>query len=637
MSRYGVPFVKGPQVELPPHPLACDLDDLATYVAAVKKPLAIDLFCGAGGLSYGLHLAGFEVILAAEIEREAAETHRAHFGGATICADLSQQTVLDDLCDRLAGIELDLVAGGPPCQPYSQAAFSKVRHLEAFHGRKADSRRDLWSSFVQVIERTRPKAVLVENVPDMAFGRDGVVLRQLVDDLERLGYEVYSRVLASDSFGVPQHRQRLFTVAFREPRAFAWPMHEDFVQRVLRDAIGDLPEVEAGDKQEVRPYTGKPTGLQHFFRQSVPEEEAHLVYDHYTRAVRPDDLEAFKLMTSKTRYSDLPEHLKRYRDDIFEDKYKRLDMDKLSRTITAHISQDGYWYIHPTQHRTLTIREAARIQTFPDNYRFCGYPRHAFKQIGEAVPPLLGKAVAASVLKALSAGVTAPTPATSDFSSAAKGWLFTQVPEEMIMPWLIHPSPWGVLLGHLLFDRTKKRAPDEYRETVARWPSPRSLLEDQGALDFASTRFKFELFESLHLLAQGLSEGRFLTAEFLEECRVPASLSLRMLASTGTGTRRPLNGGLERLVRRCTGTLSRPEDGRGNAEMLFGRMLGIDNDGTVFRAMNEIAARYCKPGTPACDGCPLKHLCAQRVDAPRQIVLDFAFVGEVTPSSRIEV
>jgi DNA (cytosine-5)-methyltransferase 1 len=116
-----------------------------------------------------------------------------------------------------------------------------------------------------------------------------------------------------------------------------------------------------------------------------------------TRPVREDDRQAFELMTPTTLYSDLPEHLKRYRSDTFNDKYKRLAWDDLSRTITAHIAKDGYWYIHPAEHRTLTVREAARIQTFPDSFRFAGTRSDAFRQIGNAVPPLLGRVVAESI------------------------------------------------------------------------------------------------------------------------------------------------------------------------------------------------------------------------------------------------
>lgn len=639
MSKYGVPFVKGPEVKLPPHPQSCSLECVKEFAQNSSRPLSIDLFSGAGGLSLGLRLAGFQVILAAEIEREAAETHRAQFPGATICVDLSDPDVIDNICSALDGVELDLVAGGPPCQPYSQAAFSKVRHLEAFHGRQADSRRSLWASYIEIVRRTRPKAVLVENVPDMAFGRDGVVLRNLVEDLENLGYAVHSRVLASDSFGVPQHRQRLITVAFKDPRPFAWPDREDYDQRVLRDAIEDLPAVEGGNKEESRPYHSTPTVLQKYFRDSVPPDQASVIYDHHTRAVRSDDLEAFKLMTSKTKYGDLPDHLKRYRDDIFQDKYKRLDFDTLSRTITAHISQDGYWYIHPTQHRTLTIREAARIQTFPDYFRFCGFPRHAFKQIGEAVPPLLGKAVGRSVLQALSCDVTPSRYRTTQHTVRVLTDWYSRIDTSNVKyPWLISKDIWAKIVGQLLFDRSGQSfIQREYSATLERWATPDQLLHDKDSEAFAETRFKFESYESLKALAMSILGGRTLSQELLNDCKVPATVGIRLLAVTGAGTRRPLNGALERLVRRYSGVVKRPEDGRGNAEMLLGRMVGSDSNGTVFRALNEVTAQFCSVRSATCHACPLREDCCYHASQLKELsLLDESLVDTLATSGYSE-
>src|SRR5215207_9155160 len=136
-------------------------------------------------------------------------------------------------------------------------------------------------------------------------------------------------------------------------------------------------------------------------RQQVAVDDKHKVFDQITRPVREDDARAFEAMDANTRYKDLPDDVKRYREDIFDDKYKRLDENNLSRTITAHIAKDGYWYIHPRQNRTITVREAARLQTFPDWYRFAGPPSAAFKQIGNAVPPLLAENLGDAIRQAL--------------------------------------------------------------------------------------------------------------------------------------------------------------------------------------------------------------------------------------------
>ncbi len=392
-SRYGVKVTRGPNLELPPHNEACDLEDLRQYALNSSQPLAVDLFCCGGGLSLGLEEAGFRVILGVDRDRNAIITHRAHVGGASLSADISEPEEIDRITNALDGIPVSLVAGSPPCQPFSRAGSSKLRSLVRDGARNSeDERRELWRSFVQVVEKLKPPAILMENVPDMAIGSNAVTFRAIVSAVEGLGYRVDSRILASWRYGVPQLRQRLFIIGLQEGKSFTWPRPRNHRRPTVRDAISDLPPVEAGQRNVELPSGRALTAFQRRSRRGQPRGRGGKLFDHHTRAVREDDLEAFRLMNSQTRYSELPAHLRRYRSDIFHDKYKRLDWDEPSRTITAHIAHDGYWYIHPEQHRSLTIREAARIQSFPDWYRFAGTPSHALRQIGEAVPPLLAAA-----------------------------------------------------------------------------------------------------------------------------------------------------------------------------------------------------------------------------------------------------
>ena len=144
-------------------------------------------------------------------------------------------------------------------------------------------------------------------------------------------------------------------------------------------------------------------------RQGCTGDSARVVHDHVSRPVRADDFEAFKLMDGRTLYSDLPEILRRYRADIFNDKYNRLSWDDPSRTITAHLAKDGYWYIHPEQHRSLTVREAARLQTFPDTFRFAGCRSHQFQQIGNAVPPRLAQQIGSAILSSVRSDCAQPS------------------------------------------------------------------------------------------------------------------------------------------------------------------------------------------------------------------------------------
>ncbi len=291
---------------------------------------------------------------------------------------------------------MELIAGGPPCQPFSRAGRSKVRHriVNGFAD-PSEERRHLWRSYLEIVAIARPPAVLMENVPDMALDKDMFILRTMVHELESMGYAVEERVVDTSQYGVPQFRQRLILVALRDKTLFNWPLRLPD-QVTVWNAIGDLPSVEGGWRPEGgadgwAPYEGPKNAFQRRMREGMDGDEVNRVYDQITRPVREDDKIAFEHMNAKTRYSDLPEELRRYRADIFDDKYKRLDEHGLSRTITAHIAKDGYWYIHPKDNRTLTVREAARIQTFPDRYRFAGPPSAAFRQIGNAVPPFLGE------------------------------------------------------------------------------------------------------------------------------------------------------------------------------------------------------------------------------------------------------
>lgn len=321
----------------------------------------------------------------------------------------------------LDGVDVGLVAGGPPCQPFSRAGRSKIRSLVDQGLRMEDDpRKDMWRAFLELVEAIRPRAVLLENVPDMALGDGFTVLRAMIERLDDAGYSTDARIVDAWRHGVPQHRQRLFVVALKDG-TFGWPAESGRV--TVRHAISDLPRLSVSPDIELGASTmsyttilpsdvsgceGSDDGTLNGFavraRRGCVGENARVVHDHVTRPVRADDFEAFKLMDSNTLYSDLPERLRRYRSDTFNDKYNRLGWDDLSRTVTAHLAKDGYWYIHPEQHRSLTVREAARLQTFPDTFRFAGYRSHQFQQIGNAVPPRLAQQIGSAILNSVHPG-----------------------------------------------------------------------------------------------------------------------------------------------------------------------------------------------------------------------------------------
>ena len=260
--HYGVKLVRGPFVRLPPHPEACaDEEEFLAYAARLRDGgarLAADLFSGAGGLSLGLEAAGYRVVLAADTDAEAVETHRHHFGGLALDWDLGDTGhVARDRAARHGRAASSCWRAGRPCQPFSKAGRSKIRH-RVRHGLRdpRDERRDLWRSFLEVVRLARPAAVVMENVPDMALDREMFILRTMVHELEDLGYAVEERVVDTSRYGVPQFRQRLILVALRDRVAFSWPP-ETPDKVTVWNAIGDLPEVEGGWRPAGEPTAGR--------------------------------------------------------------------------------------------------------------------------------------------------------------------------------------------------------------------------------------------------------------------------------------------------------------------------------------------------------------------------------------------
>jgi len=183
---------------------------------------------------------------------------------------------------------------------------------------------------MSVVEKLQPRAVLVENVPDLPSWDEGAVLIGFFESLRALGYHADARILDAYNPGVPQHRARLMLIGLRDFDNFEWPAAHATIP-TLRAAIGDLPPVPGGQRLDTIPYRPRPGGGDPRFvarmRAGVEESERGVIHDHVTRAVRPDDMEAFRLLAEGQTYDDLPEHLQRYRRDIFTDKYKRLEWD----------------------------------------------------------------------------------------------------------------------------------------------------------------------------------------------------------------------------------------------------------------------------------------------------------------------
>ncbi len=435
MTTYAVKLERSVPLDLPRHPDAAGDDTFEEWCRLERSsghPLAVDLFSGAGGLGAGVEAAGWTVVAAVDHDAAALATHRANFRGQALDVDMADDDQVEALIERLRPLGIDLVAGGPPCQPFSRAGRAKIRSLvDKGFREETDTRKGLWRSFIKVVLALKPRAVLMENVPDMAIGDELAVIRDMAATLEGDGYVVDYRLLDAWRHGVPQHRKRFILQARNDGTLPVWPEPME-VRPTVRDAIADLPPLGDTTGARVLPYAGQPSSA---LAKALRDDDTDVIYDHMTRPVRDDDRAAFELMTSSSLYSDLPEHLRRYRSDTFSDKYKRLAWDDLSRTITAHIAKDGYWYIHPKEHRTLSVREAARIQTFPDSFRFAGTRSDAFRQIGNAVPPALGRRVAMAMLP-----LTEPRrerPRLPDLRRKLSRWGH----EQRRIAWWLYPGP----------------------------------------------------------------------------------------------------------------------------------------------------------------------------------------------------
>jgi DNA (cytosine-5)-methyltransferase 1 len=637
---YGVKLVRGPFLRLPEHPQACSTTgELIKLAPTLTRPLAADLFCGAGGLSLGLARAGYNVVLGVDHDDEALATHRAHHPGLSVNWDLSEPDVVDWVAHLITACGIELVAGGPPCQPFSRAGRSMIRELVRTGRRHHhDRRRDLWEAFLDVIERSTPKAVIMENVPDMALDRGMVILRTMIERLEAMGYTVEERVVDTWRYGVPQFRQRLILVALARHVTFEWPAEAG--ERVtVSNAISDLPEVEGGWRPSNgdgtdpvasgwSPYDGPRTDFQREARRNVPPGSSNRIYDQITRPVREDDAVAFAQMGPDTRYSELASDLKRYRDDIFDDKYKRLDPDDLSRTITAHIAKDGYWYIHPWQDRTITVREAARLQTFPDEVRFAGPPSAAFRQIGNAVPVLLGQRIGEAVREALDRGVRS-NDSTAVVARELALWFEDHPPVRV--PWLTAGNRWQVIQAELLWGRL---AGDQISRA---WAAVRNLTDPGDTIAAApvlrrlamvwqrETRFD-QLLETAAWFADhpGALSASATGAELATAPHVTTAVADLACRVVPGDTEDPVlvSYGVLRVAARFQGLPVDQRNRLSDGRLAVARMIGgEDSSHHAHLALIELANGVCGPGRPRCGSCPLHTMCAEATSGSGQAFL----------------
>lgn len=368
------------------------------------SPRVVDLFCGCGGMSWGATQAGFNVLAGIDHEMGAIDTYRRNFGeDAGYAVDLDHLKAKDfGEYANLEPEELDLLVGGPPCQGFSKNVPRKFRYLE-------DSRNRLVRRFIEYVEFLRPRVIIMENVAEMKKGFEGAYTDEILERFTRAGYEVGVQVLFAPDYGVPQRRRRAFFFANRigEKVVFPSPTHFNHAKNSLfawngsnyvtvRDAIGDLPSLQHGEGESPTDYDRPP---QTWF-QTEMRRNSETLYDHVARKLADTQYERLASIQAGQGAKDLPDHLKP--KSHFSGAYGRLEWDELAPTITRWVFHPGSGrFGHPSDVRVITIREAARLQSFSDDFAFRGTYIQKSHQVGNAVPPLMMKAIAQEAKKIL--------------------------------------------------------------------------------------------------------------------------------------------------------------------------------------------------------------------------------------------
>lgn len=383
-------------------------------VTLTEGPTCIDLFAGAGGLAEGFRQAGWRIVAASDIDAGASATFRRNFPEATFFeGPISKVTAAALMTETLLGPgELDCLIGGPPCQ-----SFSYNNHQRS----ASDERARLFRRYLKIVAALLPKTLVMENVPGMLSVGDGAIVSAIERKLGKLGYKLAIRILYAEDFGVPQQRRRVFVVASRvgdpadifpdgthgpalkpsveaNPYVHRWSAPEGTVLPkfvTVGEAISDLPQLWSGGGEFERAYR-KPAESDY---QRAARAGAAKLHNHVCHALTPGMLTRIKHVPEGGNWRDIPRRLlpagmKRAKKSDHTKRYGRLRRSKLASTILTKC--DPHWgaYVHPTQQRTITVREAARLQGFPDTFVFVGeHLSKQYEQVGNAVPPPLAAAL----------------------------------------------------------------------------------------------------------------------------------------------------------------------------------------------------------------------------------------------------
>ncbi|WP_298309224.1 DNA cytosine methyltransferase [Flavobacterium sp.] len=405
-----------------------------------RKLNFIDLFAGAGGLSEGFIRAGFNPIAHVEMNKDACDTLKTrtayhflkennrikeyydylkdkinrdelwakvptHLIKSVINKEISPETlpsIFETIDNELGKEKVDLVIGGPPCQAYSIAGRARDPK-----GMTDDPRNHLYKYYVEFLERYKPNMFVFENVPGILSANNGQYLELIFKAVKDAGYDLDKKVLNAKNFGVLQDRKRVIIIGWKQELNLKYPDFQDKVNQyeVLKDLFSDLPKIKSGQGEWKSTKYSKKTN--NYLESTGIRNGIDFTTQHISRKNNENDLEIYRIAVDKwvnegkrLNYAELPERLIKHNNTkSFTNRFQVVNHKDLAHTVVAHICADGHYYIHPdiNQNRSITVREAARIQSFPDDYFFESSRTTAFKQIGNAVPVLMAEGIAKKI------------------------------------------------------------------------------------------------------------------------------------------------------------------------------------------------------------------------------------------------